>query len=121
MLQAYQLLESRGLVLARPQSGYYVKAAASPAHQRPRQARYSGSVDINDLVFEVLQASKSRGWCRWAWRWRIPPLPHPSSAGPWELHAPARSLQHGGGSPGSGSCAGPSPAATRTTAWRWIP
>ena len=25
VLQAYQLLESRGLILARPQSGYYVK------------------------------------------------------------------------------------------------
>ncbi|MFR9702381.1 PLP-dependent aminotransferase family protein [Aeromonas sanarellii] len=61
VLQAYQLLESRGLVLARPQSGYYVKAAASPQRiSAPRQARYSGSVDINDLVFEVLQASKSR-------------------------------------------------------------
>ncbi|MFM5878616.1 PLP-dependent aminotransferase family protein [Aeromonas sanarellii] len=61
VLQAYQLLESRGLVLARPQSGYYVKAAASPQRiGAPRQARYSGSVDINDLVFEVLQASKSR-------------------------------------------------------------
>lgn len=61
VLQAYQLLESRGLVLARPQSGYYVKAAASPQRiGAPQQARYSGSVDINDLVFEVLQASKSR-------------------------------------------------------------
>ncbi|MFB2859319.1 GntR family transcriptional regulator, partial [Aeromonas hydrophila] len=61
VLQAYQLLESRGLILARPQSGYYVKAAPSrPAVSMPQQAHYSGSVDINDLVFEVLQASKSR-------------------------------------------------------------
>ncbi|ENC6394859.1 TPA: PLP-dependent aminotransferase family protein [Aeromonas veronii] len=61
VLQAYQLLESRGLILARPQSGYYVKAAPSrPAASLPQQAHYSGSVDINDLVFEVLQASKSR-------------------------------------------------------------
>lgn len=61
VLQAYQLLESRGLILARPQSGYYVKAAPSrPAVSLPQQAHYSGSVDINDLVFEVLQASKSR-------------------------------------------------------------
>jgi len=61
VLQAYQLLESRGLILARPQSGYYVKAAASPLRaSAPQQAHYSGSVDINDLVFEVLQASKSR-------------------------------------------------------------
>ncbi|MDM5138574.1 PLP-dependent aminotransferase family protein [Aeromonas bestiarum] len=61
VLQAYQLLESRGLILARPQSGYYVKAAPSPLRaSAPQQAHYSGSVDINDLVFEVLQASKSR-------------------------------------------------------------
>lgn len=61
VLQAYQLLESRGLVLARPQSGYYVKAASPPQRiSAPQQAHYSGSVDINDLVFEVLQASKSR-------------------------------------------------------------
>lgn len=61
VLQAYQLLESQGRILARPQSGYYVKAAPSP---RPatavRQPHFSGPVDINDLVFEVLQASKSR-------------------------------------------------------------
>lgn len=61
VLQAYQLLESQGRILARPQSGYYVKAASPKvAHHPPRQTHYSGSVDINDLVFEVLQASKSR-------------------------------------------------------------
>ncbi|MFQ2476730.1 PLP-dependent aminotransferase family protein [Aeromonas caviae] len=61
VLQAYQLLESRGLILARPQSGYYIKAASTVRREsQPQQARYSGSVDINDLVFEVLQASKSR-------------------------------------------------------------
>ncbi|WP_346205589.1 aminotransferase-like domain-containing protein [Aeromonas salmonicida] len=61
VLQAYQLLESRGLILARPQSGYYVKAAPSPLlASAQQQAHYTGSVDINDLVFEVLQASKSR-------------------------------------------------------------
>ncbi|MFU7708808.1 PLP-dependent aminotransferase family protein [Aeromonas veronii] len=61
VLQAYQLLESQGRILARPQSGYYVKAAPSrPQESAPLQTHYSGSVDINDLVFEVLQASKSR-------------------------------------------------------------
>ncbi|WP_421222546.1 PLP-dependent aminotransferase family protein [Aeromonas enteropelogenes] len=61
VLQAYQLLESQGRILARPQSGYYVKATSPKvAHHPPRQTHYSGSVDINDLVFEVLQASKSR-------------------------------------------------------------
>ncbi|WP_429068888.1 PLP-dependent aminotransferase family protein [Aeromonas veronii] len=61
VLQAYQLLESQGRILARPQSGYYVKAASPQVEQHtPSQTHYSGSVDINDLVFEVLQASKSR-------------------------------------------------------------
>ncbi|MCF5873836.1 PLP-dependent aminotransferase family protein [Aeromonas veronii] len=61
VLQAYQLLESQGRILARPQSGYYVKAASPQLVQHtPSQTHYSGSVDINDLVFEVLQASKSR-------------------------------------------------------------
>ncbi|MFM5639857.1 PLP-dependent aminotransferase family protein [Aeromonas veronii] len=61
VLQAYQLLESQGRILARPQSGYYVKAASPKvARHTPSQTHYSGSVDINDLVFEVLQASKSR-------------------------------------------------------------
>lgn len=61
VLQAYQLLESQGRILARPQSGYYVKAAPSRLQAyAPLQTHYSGSVDINDLVFEVLQASKSR-------------------------------------------------------------
>ncbi|HEH9431868.1 TPA: PLP-dependent aminotransferase family protein [Aeromonas sobria] len=61
VLQAYQLLESQGRILARPQSGYYVKAASPKLMQHtPSQTHYSGSVDINDLVFEVLQASKSR-------------------------------------------------------------
>ncbi|HHQ4669192.1 TPA: PLP-dependent aminotransferase family protein [Aeromonas veronii] len=61
VLQAYQLLESQGRILARPQSGYYVKAASPQVVQHTlSQTHYSGSVDINDLVFEVLQASKSR-------------------------------------------------------------
>ncbi|MGY3915046.1 PLP-dependent aminotransferase family protein [Aeromonas australiensis] len=61
VLQAYQLLESQGRILARPQSGYYVKATSPQVVQHtPSQTHYSGSVDINDLVFEVLQASKSR-------------------------------------------------------------
>ncbi|MBR7628957.1 PLP-dependent aminotransferase family protein [Aeromonas popoffii] len=61
VLQAYQLLESQGRILARPQSGYYVKAAPSRQQSATQsEPHYSGSVDINDLVFEVLQASKSR-------------------------------------------------------------
>ncbi|ENY71864.1 GntR family transcriptional regulator [Aeromonas diversa CDC 2478-85] len=61
VLQAYQLLESQGLLQARPQSGYYVKGSPARQPTAPTGAtRYTGSVDINDLVFEVLQAGKAR-------------------------------------------------------------
>ncbi|MFV0263261.1 MAG: PLP-dependent aminotransferase family protein [Kluyvera sp.] len=56
---AYQLLESQGRIVARPQSGYYVaphpvapRAAAVAAPVMPDNA-----VDINTYIFEVLQAS----------------------------------------------------------------
>ena len=47
VLQAYQLLESRGLILARPQSGYYVKAAASPLRASARAAWPASSTAPN--------------------------------------------------------------------------
>ena len=58
---AYQLLESQGRIVARPQSGYYVaphpvspRAAASAPQVMPDNA-----VDINTYIFEVLQASRN--------------------------------------------------------------
>ncbi len=60
VLQAYQLLESQGWIYARPKSGYFVVqqtlALPEPASQ-PVTLR-STRVDINDLVFDVLQNSK---------------------------------------------------------------
>lgn len=57
---AYQLLESQGRIIARPQSGYYV--APQPLKQRqpepPPQVTRDESVDINTYIFEVLQASR---------------------------------------------------------------
>lgn len=57
---AYQLLESQGRIIARPQSGYYV--APQPIKQRqpepPAQVTRDESVDINTYIFEVLQASR---------------------------------------------------------------
>lgn len=52
---AYQLLESQGRILARPQSGYYVAppVAAPRARVMPDE-----NVDINTTIFEVLQASR---------------------------------------------------------------
>ncbi|AIR01588.1 GntR family transcriptional regulator [Pluralibacter gergoviae] len=55
---AYQLLESQGLVVARPQSGYYVASqVAKPAPPVARVAT-SESVDINTTIFDILQASR---------------------------------------------------------------
>lgn len=54
---AYQLLESQGRIIARPQSGYYVaphpvcRSVATAAHVIRDEA-----VDINTYIFEMLQA-----------------------------------------------------------------
>ena len=55
---AYQLLESQGYIVARPQSGYYVAPpVAKPAPAVVRVAT-SESVDINTTIFDILQASR---------------------------------------------------------------
>ncbi|MES2399592.1 MAG: PLP-dependent aminotransferase family protein [Pseudomonadota bacterium] len=59
---AYYLLEEKGLVRARPRSGYYVTAPARalPAPLRGpvagKIARVANRLDVSDLVFEVLNA-----------------------------------------------------------------
>jgi len=57
VLQAYQLLESRGLIEARPQSGYYVRgerrAVEEPAVTKP--PRSPRPVDVHALVSRVLE------------------------------------------------------------------
>ena len=55
---AYQMLESQGRIVARPQSGYYV--APRTVHKQPAppaSVMSDESVDINTCIFEVLQAS----------------------------------------------------------------
>ena len=57
VLQAYTLLENRGLVEARPQSGYYVRARLPSAAPEPRMAKpmaKASHVGVNDLTAEVL-------------------------------------------------------------------
>ena len=56
---AYQMLESQGRIVARPQSGYYV-AARPTTHQSapPAQVMRDEVVDINTYIFDVLQASR---------------------------------------------------------------
>ncbi|HKX95254.1 MAG TPA: winged helix-turn-helix domain-containing protein, partial [Methylibium sp.] len=53
---AYGLLETQGLIEARPRSGYYVRARARPAHPEPRAATPTAgtlAVQVSELVFEV--------------------------------------------------------------------
>ncbi len=58
VLEAYRLLEDRGLITARPQSGYYVKVTAStaePAASTPPQQ--ACDIDIS-LAFQVVSAMR---------------------------------------------------------------
>jgi DNA-binding transcriptional MocR family regulator len=59
VMQAYRLLESRGLIEARPQSGYYVRARRWPLPPEPGMAkpeRRSTKVEVSELVMEVIKA-----------------------------------------------------------------
>jgi len=64
VFEAYYLLEARGLVRARPRSGYYVNA--KPVANAPQQPLASAPPDrsvevaISDLVFEVLGSVRDR-------------------------------------------------------------
>ena len=60
-LQAYALLESRGYIEARPQSGFYVRpraanATAEPAALSPKRAAIH--VDVSALVSRMLEAAQ---------------------------------------------------------------
>lgn len=58
VIQAYLLLEARGLVEARDRSGFYVHrpACALPTSKLP--APHVGSVEVVDLILEVLGAAR---------------------------------------------------------------
>jgi DNA-binding transcriptional MocR family regulator len=61
VLQAYLLLESRGLVETRPQSGHYVRAARAalaPEPRPPRTVAQATRVGVSDLVARVYTASR---------------------------------------------------------------
>jgi DNA-binding transcriptional MocR family regulator len=65
VFQAYYLLERRGLIRARPRSGYFVNASvldqSSRAFSEPQlenQVRESTEVDVSELVFSVLGSIK---------------------------------------------------------------
>jgi DNA-binding transcriptional MocR family regulator len=61
VMQAYRLLEDRGMIEARPQSGYYVRAQRwspplEPAMSRP--APRAVSVCVSDLVLQMVKAGR---------------------------------------------------------------
>lgn len=63
VLEAYHRLEDRGLVEARPRSGYVVSAWWHELPQEPRVARAprgSTAVDVSELVFDILEATRDR-------------------------------------------------------------
>jgi DNA-binding transcriptional MocR family regulator len=61
VLQAYQKLESRGLIEARPQSGYYVRLRLHPAPPEPVMSTprcLPKAVSISEQVMRVVQAAR---------------------------------------------------------------
>lgn len=61
VLQAYLLLESRGLIEARPQSGFYVKFRAEQLPPEPKTSTPSATataVGVGELVSKVLEAAR---------------------------------------------------------------
>src|SRR5690606_10333429 len=60
VLQAYTLLENRGWIEARPQSGYYVRPRLPTNTPEPRMARPMAKpsyVGVKDLTTEVLSVA----------------------------------------------------------------
>lgn len=62
VLQAYSLLEARGLIRSRPRSGYYVSRRLPPPAEPPARDRTADAVDVDvsDLVFHILGATRER-------------------------------------------------------------
>lgn len=61
VFQAYYLLERRGLIRARPRSGYYVNNHVTQPFSEPVQlqpASQSTEVDVSSLVFSILDSIK---------------------------------------------------------------
>lgn len=60
--QAYQVLESRGLIEARPKSGYFVRARLSPHLPEPAPTRPLGestTLEVSDFIFQILDSVRN--------------------------------------------------------------
>ena len=87
VLQAYTVLENRGFLEARPQSGYYVRPRLSLEAPEPRMARPMAKpsyVGVSDLTAEFSHIPSTRLFFRSA-RPALPPVcfPRKSSPGSW--------------------------------------
>src|SRR2546425_2207887 len=61
VMQAYRLLEDRGVIEARPQSGYYVRArrwSPPPEPEMSRPALRPVNVQVSDLILQVVKAAR---------------------------------------------------------------
>ena len=63
VLEAYRRLEDRGVIEARPQSGYYVRRTpdAPPAPARTATNERAAELTISDLVLRVIQDWRAPG------------------------------------------------------------
>ncbi|HJN77374.1 MAG TPA: PLP-dependent aminotransferase family protein [Myxococcota bacterium] len=59
VLQAYRLLEDRGTIEVRPQSGHYVKASARPPE--PRTSEPGPGLDSHDLMVRITMRAGQEG------------------------------------------------------------
>ena len=67
VMQAYRLLEDRGLIAARPQSGYYVRSGRWVPPPEPEKTHTSSRpvrVSVSDLIMQVIKASRMPGVVR---------------------------------------------------------
>src|SRR5437868_14889597 len=63
VMQAYRLLESQGVIEARPQSGYYVKIRRWIPHPEPAMSKPAPGavkVQVSDLVLQVVKAGRDQ-------------------------------------------------------------
>jgi DNA-binding transcriptional MocR family regulator len=63
VMQAFESLADRGLIVVRPRSGYYVAARLAAARAKPSappQARVEEPVAVSELVFEILGQIRRR-------------------------------------------------------------
>src|SRR5881409_1234696 len=62
VMQAYRILESKGLIEARPQSGYYVKARLWQAPAEPEKSEpplRATRVNTSELVMRFMQEARN--------------------------------------------------------------